>query len=234
MSCSQCVGIEQQFNDAAAKRQLRRLRRRGPDRTTRLLIDALRRALDAADVRDALLLDVGAGIGAIHHELLDGRVTRAVHVDASTAHIGVARSETGRRGHDGRVEFVVGDFVAVANELPAADVVTLDRVICCYPDVELLVSRSGEKAERFYGAVFPRAVPWMRVAVWGVNALQRLKRSLFRVFVHDPARIDALLRGAGLERVERRETLGWEVVVYARARSGAPSAARRQLASGEP
>src|SRR5687768_1206195 len=63
MSCTQCAGVEQQFDSGAAKKSLRRFRRRGPDRTTRLLIDALRAALESSGARDTVLLDVGAGIG---------------------------------------------------------------------------------------------------------------------------------------------------------------------------
>ena len=216
MSCSQCAGIEQVFNYAEANRQLRRLNRRGPVRTTRLLIDAIRGALEAAGLREATLLDIGAGIGAIHHELLESRVTRATHVDGSTAHISVARAEAQRRGHGDRVEFKQGDFVEMAADVPATDVVTLDRVICCYPDMELLVSRSAQKAGRLYGAVYPRQVTWMRVGIWAINLLQRVKGSTFRVFMHAPARIDAVLRTAGLEPVTFRRTLGWEVAIYSR------------------
>ena len=77
MSCAQCEGIEHQFDRGEARKKLRQFRRRGPDKTTRLLIQELRAALSAADVHNAVLLDVGAGLGAIHHELLDGRVSRA-------------------------------------------------------------------------------------------------------------------------------------------------------------
>jgi hypothetical protein len=55
------------------------------------------------------------------------------------------------------------------------------------------------------------------VAIAAINLLQRLRRSTFRVFLHDPAAIDTELRAAGLEQRSRRQTLGWEVVVYARA-----------------
>jgi magnesium-protoporphyrin O-methyltransferase len=210
------VGVEEQFDRAAARRHLRRFRRRGPDGTTRLLIAALRAALDDAGARGALLLDIGGGVGAIHHELLDGRVARAVHVDASPAYLAAAREETERRGHAGRVEFLSGNFVEVAGHVSAADVVTLDRVICCYHDMHGLVSRSAAKATRLYGAVYPRAVPWMRFAIAALNLFQRVKRSAFRVFLHDPAAIDGVLRDAGLERRFLRRTAGWEVVVYAR------------------
>lgn len=212
MPCSQCDAIERQFDDREAQRQLRRFRRRGPARTTRLLIEAIRQTLGGQ--RNLSLLDIGAGIGAIHHELLEGSVARAIHVDASTAHIAAARREADRRGHGSRVEFKLGDFTTLADAIPDADVVTLDRVICCYPDVDQLVSRSAAKARRVYGAVFPRRVPWMRAAIWSVNVFQRVRGSAFRVFVHDPARIDAILRSAGLRPASRRATLGWEVVVY--------------------
>jgi hypothetical protein len=45
MSCAQCEGIEDEFDEANIRKKFRRYRRRGPDRTTRLLIEDLRRAL---------------------------------------------------------------------------------------------------------------------------------------------------------------------------------------------
>ena len=217
MSCAQCAGIEDQFDRGEARKKLRHFRRRGPDKTTRLLIEALRSALSASDAHDATLLDIGAGVGAIHHALLEDRVSRVVHVDASTAQLAAAKEETDRRGHSARVEFVFGDFTALADTIPSADIVTLDRVICCFDDMHGLVRRSARKAGRLYGAVYPRQNGWMRIGIAGVNLLQRFKRSTFRVFLHDPAAIDAELRAAGLERKSWRQTLGWEVVVYARA-----------------
>jgi len=120
MACEQCEGIELQFGRSAARKKLRQFRRRGPDKTTRLLVDALRATLDGTDTRGVVLLDIGAGVGAIHHELLDGHVERAIHVDGSTAHLAAARDEAERRGHGPRVEFVHGDFVDLAGAIPAA------------------------------------------------------------------------------------------------------------------
>ena len=216
MSCRQCEGIESQFNQAEARKSLRRLRRRGPDRSTVLLIDALRQATGANGARAEVLLDIGAGVGAIHHELLEDRVERAVHIDASSAHLSAARDETERRGHSGRVDFLNGDFVAIAASVAPADLVTLDRVICCYHDMPRLVRLSADKALRLYGAVYPRPTLWMRMGIPMINALQHLKRSEFRVYLHAPAAIDSVLTGAGLRRRSLHRTLAWEVVVYER------------------
>ena len=219
MSCGQCQGIEAEFGDKFARKKLRQYRRRGPDKTTRLLIEDLRAALDAGGVSGGELLDVGGGIGAIHHALLDGRVTRVTHVDASSAHIAAARDETRRRGHEGAVQFAHGDFLALAGTLSAADVVTLDRVICCFDDMHQLVGASARKAKRFYGAVYPRDLRLVHIVMWIINLVQKVKRSTFRTFVHDPHEIHATLQQAGLKRRTLRRTVAWEIVVYERVNS---------------
>ena len=212
VSCCQCEGIATQFGAKTARRELRRFRRRGPIESTRLLIDDLR----AAGVAGASLLDIGGGVGAIHHTLLSAGAREAVQVDVSPAYIEAARDEVARRGHADRVRFVHGDFVQVAPTLPEMDVVTLDRVICCYPDMEALVGAASAKAHRLLGAVYPRDVWWVRLGVRGANLLMRLRRSAFRVFVHPPAAIDEVIHQHGLDRRSFRRTVAWEVVTYAR------------------
>ncbi|HUF28483.1 MAG TPA: class I SAM-dependent methyltransferase [Gemmatimonadaceae bacterium] len=212
VTCHHCQGIERQFDRKTAERDLRRFRRRGALRTTRLLIDMLR----APGVEGATLLDVGGGIGAIHHLLLDAGAREVVHVDVSPAYLEAARSEAARRGHIERARFIHADFVAAADELSGADIVTLDRVICCYPDMEPLVGLAADKACRVIGAVYPRETWWMRVGLGLANLMMRLQRSPFRVYLHSPTAIDAVLRQRGFEPRSVRRTIGWHVEVYAR------------------
>lgn len=221
VSCCQCEGIATQFGSETARRELKRFRRRGPNYSTQLLIGDVR----AVGVAGASLLDIGGGIGAIHHTLLDAGAREAVHVDVSPDYIAAAREEAARRGHADRVRFVHGDFVDVVAELPNADVVTLDRVICCYPDMDRLVGNAARKVRRVLGAVYPRDAWWVRAAVRAINLILRVRRTAFRVFVHSPAAIDGVLRRNGLERATLRRTGVWEVVVYrAPERYGAGSA----------
>lgn len=218
MSCAQCRGLESQFGERIAAKDLRRYRRRGPDRTTRMLIDALTRE----GVAGTTLLDIGGGIGAITHELLGAGVARATHVDAAPAYLTAAEAEARRRGHVDRITFRRGDFTVVAPEIAPADIVTLDRVICCYDDMTALVGMSAARARRFYGAVYPRDVWWVRAVLAVVNLFLRLRRSLFRTFVHPTAAVDAEVARQGLTRRFTRQTSVWQVVVYARPGAGTP------------
>ena len=212
MPCSQCCGIETQFNRKLAARELRKYRKHGPAHTAHLLVEALK----AEGVDGLTLLDIGGGVGAVQHALMKAGVVQATGVDASTAYLDAATEEATRQGHADRVEARHGDFVAVAAEVAPADVVTLDRVICCYPDAEALVGLSAARARRLYGVVYPRRTWWTRVGFRLINIIQRLRRSAFRAFLHPPATIDALIREKGLTQRYYTQTLMWQVVVYGR------------------
>lgn len=210
--CSQCAGIEQLFNESTARKELEDYRKNGPSRTTRLLIDTLK----ANGIRNMSLMDIGGGVGAIQHELLQSGVQRATNIDASTAYITAARKEAERLGQADRVTFHHGNFVTLAPEIEPADIVTLDRVICCYPDMEALVELSSARARQFYGVVFPRDGWWMQLGRPVLNTVFRLQRSSFRFFVHPTQAIEAIINANGLKRHFYHTGAFWQVILYAR------------------
>jgi magnesium-protoporphyrin O-methyltransferase len=128
----------------------------------------------------------------------------------------VCRSEAERRDYVDRADYHVGDFIELAESLPDADVVTLDRVVCCYPDMPRLIGASAGKAGRLYGLVFPRRRWPVRAVIAVMNVLEILKRNAFRVFVHDPSEIEMAVRAAGFERAHEAKTFVWHVEVYSR------------------
>nr|NIV03321.1 methyltransferase domain-containing protein [Calditrichia bacterium]NIV71524.1 methyltransferase domain-containing protein [Calditrichia bacterium]NIV98084.1 methyltransferase domain-containing protein [Candidatus Saccharibacteria bacterium]NIW80687.1 methyltransferase domain-containing protein [Calditrichia bacterium] len=149
MSCCQCQGIEQEFNEKYVKRDLKKYCKKGPQKTTRLLLEALK----SERIAGGMLLDIGGGVGAIQHELLAAGMSRAISVEASSAYLTAAREEAERLGLTGKIEFKQGNFVNLAEEILQVDIVTLDRVICCFDEMTALVGRSAERAGKFYGVV---------------------------------------------------------------------------------
>src|SRR5215217_7567587 len=210
MTCPHCRGADKIFDKGTAERDLKAYRAHGPGTTTRLLIAALK----AAGVADCTLLDIGGGIGAIPHELLKDGARSAIAIDASSAYLHAAKQEAERQGHADRIAYQQGDFVELAPQLPQADIVTLEKVICCYPDMRALVDLSSARAGKLYGVVFPRDTWWMRLGGLVVNLFPRLQRNPFRFFVHPTEAIEAVVRANGLERRYYRTTLFWQVIVY--------------------
>ena len=208
--CACAVGNE--FGERAARNDLKAYRKNGPPRTTTWLIDGL----GDGGVAGLTVLDIGAGVGAVHLGLLAAGAASAVDVDGSPAYLAVARAEAERVGRSADVRHETSDFVELASQLEPADLVALDRVVCCYPDMDALVRRSVALARRRYGLVYPRNAWWIRAAAGSLNVVSRLFRQRFRIWIHRTAEVEAIVRAAGFAPRLERSTIFWQVVVYER------------------
>lgn len=179
-------------------------------------------AITQAGVADRTVLDVGCGIGDLAIEAVARGATSGVGFDLSPKAIEQARELARARGVGNRTTFHVGDGAKL--DLPAADVVVINRVVCCYPDTENLLERTLGAARSVFAITAPISTGaigaynriWNRC--WNVwYRLRRKKFAGFRTFVHDLERIDERIRAAGFRRVrhEHRRVV-WDLAVYAR------------------
>lgn len=215
MTCAHCRAVETTFDARSAKRRRKRMHRDGLDKTTRWLVEAI----EASGVTGLTVMDIGGGLGGITCRLLEAGAESAIMVEASSAFLDAAQSEAAERGLNDRVAWRHGDFVELAPELEPADIVCLDRVICCYPDMPRLVDLSSARAGRLYGLVVPRWTWWTRLGARVINSGMWLGRNAFRVFVHPPEVIEGIAESHGLEEIFRRQEAVWRVMVFRRVRS---------------
>ncbi|HUL74361.1 MAG TPA: class I SAM-dependent methyltransferase [Vicinamibacterales bacterium] len=204
-----------QFGAAVARRDLDAYRRRGPDRVTRLMRDAVIGA--AGDSRPATVLDIGGGIGALSLELIAAGVGQATVVDASRPYLEAARAEARRTGREDRLTIVPGDFVELAPTLAAADVVAMNRVVCCYPDVRGLLDTALARCGRVFAFSYPKRRWYIRAVAALGNGVRGLTGRPFRTFVHDERAMRAVAAAGGFRPQGRRETFVWRVEVWTRA-----------------
>jgi magnesium-protoporphyrin O-methyltransferase len=203
---------DEHFDVAKAAEELQEYRRRGPGPTTRLLRDGLVHA----GLAHGTLLDIGAGIGALTFDLLEAGCVRAAVVDASSSYLTVAAQEAARRERTGDVEFLHGDFIDLSARLAPAEVVTLDRVVCCYPLLEPLLARALDHAGRAIALSYPRDTWYVRAAMGVDNLKRRLTGRALRTFVHPPVLMERLIRRAGFRLSSRRQTWMWSADVFIR------------------
>lgn len=210
MNCCQLAATEAQFSERVAQRDLDNYRRHGPGKTTRIMLQALQ----TVGVADTTLLDVGGGIGAVHHELLDQGVREATEVEPSAAYLNAAEDEARLRGHEGRVRFLHGQLADARDQLPTFDIVTLDRVICCDPDGVALAAAAAAKSRRVVAVSLPREIWYVRLVFFLENFGRRLVGNEFRTYVHATDRVEAAFGEAGFVRAFYRTTPVWQVIVY--------------------
>lgn len=207
------IGYDGRF----AAEELDNWQKRGPRRTTQELINAIR----GQGVEGSVVLDIGAGVGAIHTALLEAGAASAVDVDASREYLAVARAEAERRGLAGRVEYRYGDVVELAVDLAPSDIVTLDSVVCCYPNLPALLHAALTSRPRLVGLIYPRDVWWMLVFMRLVNVVESLKHGSEGYFAHRHRDVRALITGAGYSEIHDGGSPGWRVVLYRRPRARA-------------
>lgn len=212
MSCCQRQILETTFDRSLAETELRNYREKGMNKTTRLLVDALQ----SQGVEGKTLLDIGGGIGVIQHELLQAGLRHSINVEASMAYIEATKAEATRQGHQGRISHHHGDFIDIAPTLSQTDIVTLDKVICCYDKWQPLVEQSAAMARTFYGIVIPRTNLASRLSIGWENFTLWLQHHPFRTLIHPLKAIDTLLQNAGFTRRVHHKTFVWDMRLYAR------------------
>jgi len=213
-------GISECFDGCACARAERA--RPGSIRgVSRLLLDLL----DHGTLRGRTVLELGCGLGGLSVAILSRGATRATGIDLSPVAISEASRLAQEAGLGERASFAVGDAARV--ELPTADVVILDKVICCYPEVDALLDNSLGAARSIYALVLPSSTGvrglLARVGIGLENLWRWARRQSFRAFVHDVPRIEARIAQAGLDRVATARRFIWYVAVHQR-----PTAATNQ------
>ena len=211
--CCSPKGYRWVFSERSARSEARRYRRKGLDATSRRIFEFLK----GQGVDGRTVLEVGGGIGAIQIELLKAGAARAVSVELTPTYEEEATALLREAGLAERVERRVADFATAGAAVEGADIVIMNRVICCYPDMPRLAGAASDHARQLLVMSFPRRTWWMRIGLGMANAMFRVMRREFQIFLHPPKRILATSEEHGLRTVLDDSGVFWTVAALRRA-----------------
>ncbi len=217
-NCCQSRGCDEFFGSRSARRMAKRYRKRGLDATAKEIVGFL----ESRGIAGATVLEVGGGVGEIQLELLERGAARTVNLELSPAYDGEAARLLDEAGLRDRAERRLHDIAADPDGVAPADVVILNRVVCCYPDYERLLGAAADHAGRLLVFSHPPRNRFSRLLVRGQNVWFRLKRSEFRTFAHPPAAMRAVLEERGLHRTFSHHGRVWQVAGAERAATSSP------------
>jgi len=211
VNCCTTNGTNKYFSGHAGRFE-KRFRSRGLDKPSRLIADALTRE----GIREKTLLDIGCGAGGLHLTLLQRGARSSQGVEIAEGMLGAARSLAAQLGLADKVTYRQGDFVLMNWGISSADVVILDKVVCCYPEYEELIAKSADKAVDFYAVSFPRDAVVPRLGFRCIAWLGTLLKWSFHPYYHNPLAIVAAIRKRGFREVYSGRTPLWSVNVFRR------------------
>jgi 2-polyprenyl-3-methyl-5-hydroxy-6-metoxy-1,4-benzoquinol methylase len=206
--CCTPKGYRQIFSEKNARAEARRYRRRGLDSTSQRIANLIKEH----GVEGSTLLEVGGGIGAIELELLKAGFVRAVNIELTPTYEEAAGELLHEAGLADRVERRVMDFAEAGASVEAADVVVMNRVICCYPDMPRLAHAAAEHTSGMLVISFPNRRWLTRLGLTLANVGFRVMRMQFRVFMHPPSLILAAIEERGFRTRLNQPGLLWQVV----------------------
>lgn len=211
MSCN--CGLNEVFTQRVSKHDARKYMRRGLDVRARRMLQAL----DAeVGLKDRSTLEIGVGAGAFTVEMLKRGAREATGVDAVTNQLEQARQLARYSGVANRLRLERGDFTEIGSRIEAADIVVLDRVVCCYPDWRALLEQAAAHARGALLMSYPRQAWYTRVWVRATNIGFSLLRQTFRLHLHPPADMQALLRSRGFTPRVIGHRAVWELLLATR------------------
>ena len=212
-NCCTPKGYRWIFSERQARSEARRYRRKGLDATSRRIVDFLKKQ----GVEGRTVLEVGGGIGAIQIELLKAGAARAVSVELTPTYEEEAATLLRDEGLTDRVERRIMDFAAAGDSVPGADIVIMNRVVCCYPDMPRLAGAASDHTREVLVMSFPKRTWWLWVGLGLGNAILRAMRREFQIFLHPPKRILATSEQHGLRTIFDESGVMWTVAALRRA-----------------
>ncbi len=210
--CCSAKGYRWVFSERSARGEANRYRRKGLDSTSRRIVDFVR----GQGVENRTVLEVGGGIGAIQIELLKAGASRATSIELTPTYEEVAAGLVKEAGLTGRIDRRVMDFAEAADQVEAADVVIMNRVLCCYHDMPKLAGAASDRARELLVLSYPRETWWTRLGLKLGNSALRVTRREFQIFLHSPAAILAASEHHGLHTVLNQIGAFWTVAALRR------------------
>jgi magnesium-protoporphyrin O-methyltransferase len=195
-----------------AHRAAERYRRRGLDKTARRLITLL----EQEGIKEASVLEIGGGVGEIQIELLKLGAARTLNLELSAGYESEAMQLLREAGVDERADRRIHDIAADPDGIELADVVVLNRVVCCYPDYERLLGAAADHAKRLLVFTHPPRNAISRLLIGLQNLTFKLRGKEFRVFVHAPGAMFGVVEERGLHLAHVHRPVVWQVAGFVR------------------
>ena len=200
------------FNRKEAERNVRSYRKNGLDPMATSMVDFL----VSTDVDGADVFEIGGGVGAVQVELLKAGVSKTVNAELSSGYEDAALKLAREEGVEDRITRRLGDFVELRDEFDPADIVVMNRVVCCYPWMEKMMDAAVARTGKYLALVFPREKWWVKSGLGLGNGFMAIRGCDFRAFVHPVDEIAAVATDAGFVVRHADNNFIWQALVLER------------------
>ena len=128
----------------------------------------------------------------------------------------MASALAAEKGHHRHTSYLHGDLVDLSTTLEPADIVVLDKVVCCYANPTALLEKSSAITRRHLALSYPRAALGASLGFRFLSWLGRSLRWSFHPYYHRPSLLEATIARMGFREVFSGTTMIWQLKIYER------------------
>ena len=162
------------------------------------------------------VLEIGGGIGTLQAELLKRGAAQGEVIELVGAYEPYAAELAEALGVADRTSFRVLDLLDDASSAQPADVVLMNKVICCSGEGLELTRVAAHLTRGVLVLSYPRYTWLSRWAQRVQHAFFRLLGRSYRLYVRSPVEIEAAAASAGLNKVASGRSSVWEHSTFVR------------------
>ncbi|HZY94894.1 MAG TPA: class I SAM-dependent methyltransferase [Candidatus Bathyarchaeia archaeon] len=187
----------------------------GLSSSSRLLLDSI----ITGGLTGKSLAELGCGPGGFTVESLKQGAASCVGIDLSPEMIKAANQLANSLGMSDRATFFVGNAAAV--QIPRSDIVVMDKMLCCFPDAEVILKNAIGACNETVAFVVPRdqglfLIP-LRVGVYFKNLVEKIRgKKVGWLYLHSLRTIDNMLQRSGFTNKKRVTSGFWLVFTYSK------------------
>lgn len=211
--CCRAGPCEEMFDARTAEGDLEDYLELGLGPLESRMVDELSRvrAVDGARV-----LEIGGGIGAIQADLLQKGAASGEVIELVAAYGPYADRLAKQRGYADRTSWRVHDLLADPDAVEPADVVVMNRVVCCSADGPDLAAAAAALTTRALILSYPRSTRLTRLATAAQRAAYRFIGRQYRAYAWPEERLIRAAASGGLVEASRGGGLIWRYLVMLR------------------
>jgi len=209
MKCCSTKGAAKFFSKNS-RRYARTFKKKGLDKAQEVLSNGLL----TLGISGNSVLEIGCGVGGLHISLLDAGAATALGIDVSAEMVEKAKEFASQRGHADRVTYIVGDFLETNGNVPASDIVIMDKVLCCTYRPMAMISETAKRTKKYFAVSYPSSRLLPRLMFSTSEYVGKVLGWSFHPWYHRPELLEEEIQRAGFEEVFSRRTWLWQAKIF--------------------
>ena len=205
-----CCGADLFFDQKKSNKLYKNYLKKGPSRVTAKMIWQL----EKHPIDGNTMVDIGGGIGALQWWFLENGGRNTVDIDASSDYLKQAESHAQIKGWGAKTKFLLGDFMDVYAQITPTDYITLDKVVCCYPNYKEILEATCEKANKIISLSYPMdGIISNAIRKMG-DFFMNFSSNPFRPYIHSVKEVRSVIEQNGFQRNAHNFVFPWHVETY--------------------